>query len=298
MNKLLKSAAIAMFATTILSACGHSKMQTTVKSEHRVTPKIGVQLWSVKEDVKKDFNATLQRLANLGFDGVEFAGEFGPFEENPTALKDFLQSLHLEVSAAHIGFEALSEESFDKTVNFYRALGVSTLIIAWDERAWDDKGVVEMVQELNQLSEKLAPYEINIGFHNHDQEFKAYAEGTYWDYIAQNTHENVVLQLDVGWVRYAGLDPVTFVERYPGRTLTSHFKIRTRPEQDLSPVIGQNPRGKLNWEALIQAEIQSGGTQWFIVEQEEYPEAVSPMDAVAASKEGLMDILKQLQLTP
>lgn len=272
---------------TLLSA----SVQADIVNE-AVMPKISVQLWSVKDNVKDDFKPTLAELAKMGFDGIEFAGEFGPFKTQPAKLKHYLNSLDLEVSGAHMGFEQLSDANFDATVAFYKAIGTSMLIVPWDERAWHPEGVKEVVAQLNQLAKKLKPHNMRIGFHNHDQEFNHFQGTTYWDYIAQNTSPDVVLQQDVGWTTYAGKDPIEYVKRYPGRTLTTHYKVRLpKGTEGKLPIIGQDT---IDWLNLTKTNIAVGGTLWIVVEQEEYPNGLSPMQAVAASKKGLDTVLKQL----
>lgn len=255
-------------------------------------PPLSVQLWSVKTQLKDNFHQTLQQLAEMGFDGVEFANEFGPFTANPSGLKSLLDELNLAASGAHIPFSELNDENFYKTVAFYKTLGVTSLVIGWDERAWHPEGILEVVDLLNGLSEKLRPYGMLIGFHNHAHEFNAFQDTTYWDYMAVNTHQSVVLQQDVGWTTYAGKDPVAYVEKYPGRTYTTHYKVRL-PEgtEGKKPLIGQDT---IDWQSLLQANIAVGGTQWIVVEQEEYPDGMTPLEAVATSKQGLEEFIQNL----
>ena len=262
-------------------------------------PRIGVQLWSIKEELKKDFRGTIESLAAMGFEGIELFtrdtlpfGEseaFGEFANDPGGLKNLLEQNNLEVSSSHVHFKFLSPENFDDTVSFYRALGCKNLIIPMDKRAWDPEGVHEVVKELNLLAEKLAAYDMSIGYHNHAQEFGDFKDATYWDFIARSTPENVILQMDAGWVNYAGKDPLEYVRRYPGRTVVTHYKIRT-PEgiQDLTPIIGQDA---FDWSALLSANMEVGGTRWVVLEQEEYPEGMTPLQTVKASKEGLDKVL-------
>ncbi|MGI9287008.1 MAG: sugar phosphate isomerase/epimerase family protein, partial [Pseudomonadales bacterium] len=272
-----------------LSATGCSAKNDSPEAQPQtsaqVLPQVSVQLWSVKDDVKRDFKGTLQALAAMGFDGVEFAGEFGEFADDPAGLKEFLEQNNLKVSGAHLHFDRLSPENFDATVAFYATIGCDTLIEAMDERAWDPEGVHQVVKELNLLAEKLAPHDMSIGYHNHAQEFGDFQGSTYWDVIAKSTSENVILQLDAGWVTYAGKDPVEYVRRYPGRGLTTHYKIRTHEgDENITPIIGQDT---IDWAALLAANIEVGGTRWLVVEQEEYPNGMTPLQAVKASKDGL-----------
>ena len=255
-------------------------------------PQLSVQLWSVKDVIGQDFNGTLKALADMGFAGVEFAGEFGPYANDAQALKVYLDSIGLKASGAHVSFEQLNHENFDKTVAFYQQLNLDTLIIGWDERAWHPQGIKEVVKLLNQLDKKLAPYKIKTGFHNHSHEFNDYQGTTYWDYLAVNTADSVVLQQDVGWTTYAGKDAVEYVEKYPNRTLTTHYKVRI-PEgvTGKQPIIGQDT---IDWLSLLKANISVGGTKWIVVEQEEYPNGLSSLAAVALSKKGLDQYIKQL----
>jgi len=255
-------------------------------------PQLSVQLWSVKDEVKADFKGTLKQLADMGFSGVEFANEFGEFTGDAKAIKAVLDELGLKGSGAHITFEQLNDENFTATVKFYQTLGVEILIVPWDDRAWHPEGIDEVVSLLNSLSKKLAPLGMKTGFHNHELEFNDFKGMTYWDYLAKNTSQEVVLQQDVGWTTYAGKDPIEYVKRYPGRTLTTHYKVRL-PEgtQGKLPIIGQDT---IDWLNLSKANIAVGGTLWFVVEQEEYPNGLTPLQAVKKSKMGLDKILKQL----
>lgn len=277
--------------TTACSTLDKSQQQKPPREQNNM-PSLSVQLWSVKDEVKSDFKGTLKKLAKMGFVGVEFAGDFGPFKDNGIGLKQFLDSINLEASGAHISFEQLNDDNFEKTVNFYHQIGAETLVVAWDERAWHPEGIKEVVALLNKLDKKLLPYGIKTGFHNHDHEFDDYKGSTYWDYLATNTGDNVVLQQDVGWTTYAGKDPIDYVKRYPQRIFTTHYKVRL-PEGSVGklPIIGQDT---IDWLALLKANINFGGTKWLVVEQEEYPNGLTPLEAVALSKEGLEKFIEQL----
>jgi sugar phosphate isomerase/epimerase len=284
-----------MFSTLLTTALCALSIGSYAYDDHQdkaMTPKLSVQLWSVKDDLKKDFKGTIEHLAKLGFKGVEFAGDFGPFKNDGLGLKQYLTGQGLQGSGAHVGFEQLNEENFTKTVAFYKAAGVDFLIVPWDERAWHPEGIKDLVKELNLLAKKMAPYGMRTGFHNHDKEFNDFMKSTYWDYLAENTSSDVILQQDVGWTTYAGKDPIDYVKRYPGRTLTTHYKVKL-PEgtKGKLPIIGQDT---IDWLNLTKTNIAVGGTLWIVVEQEEYPNGLTPLQAVEKSKNGLDSILKNL----
>lgn len=247
-------------------------------------PGLAVQLYSVRDDLAADFTGTLEALARMGFEAVEFAGNYGPYENDPAGLRAYLASIGLKTAGAHVRFEHFSEANFDATVTFFKALDCDLLIVPWDERAWSPDGVEAVVADLNAAAAKLAPHGLRTGWHNHDREFEPFRDSTFWDFIADNTGPEVVLQQDVGWTRNAGKDAAEYVHRHPGRTVTTHYKSLFPKGESGTPIIG---RDDFDWPRLIRANLEAGGTRWLVLEQEKYPDGMSPLDAVAASKRGL-----------
>ncbi len=281
-----------LFGVSLLSI---ATVQAEQNKPSTNAPQLSLQLWSVKDDVSKDFEGTLKKIAAMGFQGIEFAGNFGPYQADPSGLKRFLDKTGLKASGAHVGLAQLGPEQFEKTVKFYQEIGCNKLIVPSDKRAGDPQGVKLLAQDLSALVGKLKPYGMQIGFHNHSVEMNSYEGKTYWDALAQNTPQEVILQQDVGWTNYAGKDPVLFVKRYPGRTVTTHYKSRL-PLKPLSPpsgksyttIIGQD---NIDWDALYQANVEVGGTEWIVVEQEEYPNGMSALESVEQSLRGLQAII-------
>jgi len=310
-----RGAGIALLSALVTVSVFASEQAHSVEA-----PQISLQLWSVREQVEEDIDATLEAIAELGFDGVEFAGEFGPYQEDASALRDYLDSLGLKASGAHVGFDDLDEENFERTVAFYQVLGVDTLVVPLDERAWSDTAIDEFVKDLNALSRSLASHDMSLGYHNHQFEFREYQDTTYWDYMADHTTTDVQLQLDVGWVTFAGVEPATYLRRHADRITSVHFKPQIVQEaeleealkdveggwqgemqvvfghtfsvleeaQALSPVIGKD---LVDWQSVLDAVWGSEAMEWIVVEQEVYPEGMSPLEAVEASMKGLQALL-------
>ncbi|MCF2909349.1 sugar phosphate isomerase/epimerase [Pseudoalteromonas sp. DL2-H2.2] len=266
--------------------------QRALRLERSQIPAISVQLWSVNHTLKKDFKGTLEAISAMGFDAVEFAGDFGPYHDDPQGLKRYLKSLDLQVSGAHVKMRELTDEKFEQTVTFYQQLGSPMLIVPSDKRAEQAETIEAFVTELNKVSAKMRAKGMRFGFHNHDRELVPYKNSTYWDYIAANTAEDFVLQLDVGWAEYSGKDPVAYINRYPNRTITTHFKAKyPAGTYNKKPLIGQDIT---DWPAVIYANVKKGGTQWLVLEQEEYPDGLTQLEAVQVSKKGLDNIITQL----
>ncbi len=258
-------------------------------------PRIGVQLWSVRDEIKADFDGTLGKLAGLGFQGVEFAGFFGPYAQNPAALRTLLDKRGLRCISAHLSMGDLTAGRFDKTTGFYTSLGCSDLIIGWDRRAYSAESSPQVALELSELAARLAAIGMRIGYHNHNWEMIG-AEGlTPWDVLAKGTTANVILQQDVGWTRFAGKDPVALVKRYPGRSISMHYKAKFAPGTSGMPIIGQDGA---DWVGLTAAARTVGGTAWMIVEQDDFPNGMGQVETVGASLRGLQAALSAAPSKP
>jgi sugar phosphate isomerase/epimerase len=126
---------------------------------------------------------------------------------------------------------------------------------------------------------------MHTGYHNHKPEMLDIDKTTPWDVIAKNTPASVVLQQDVGWTEVAGKNPVDIIKDYPGRTIVTHYKAAAPDEGNKEdPIIGKDTT---DWKSLIVANRTIGGTLWLVVEQEVYPEGMTPMQSVEASLKGL-----------
>jgi sugar phosphate isomerase/epimerase len=265
---------------------------TSLAQAAEPVPRIGVQLWSVKDDVKQDFEGTLAKLAAMGFQGVEFAGDVGRYATDPAGLRGFLDKQGLQCAGAHLDFAALSGARFAQTTAFYRSVGCRNLVVAWDKRGASTEGAAAIARDMKLLSVKLRPLGMRIGYHNHAQEMAGAPGRTPWDTIAEGTPRHAILQQDIGWTVFAGKDPAALIRRYPGRTLSTHFKAKL-PEHGADgtgkPIIGQD---RTDWPAVYAAARGEGGAEWIVLEQEEYPDGMRPLEAVAASLRGLQAIVK------
>lgn len=269
--------------------------QLPARAQTEAEVNIGVQLYSVRSDLKADFEGTLRAIADMGFTGVEFyGGVYGDYGDRPAELKAFLVSIGLVSAGAHVSPDDLRGERLAQTVAFHQALGSPALIIGMDKRAWDDEGVYEFAGELNAIAEKLAGTGLRVGYHNHAQEMREFKGATYWDVLAQETDEAVILQQDVGWTTAAGRDPVAHVRKYPGRTFSTHYKVH-RPwySFDKRPFVGE---GNTDWPNLVKANLEAGGTAWYLVEQEAYPGGMTPLESTEESLRGFRKVLKDLEI--
>lgn len=253
---------------------------------------VGVQLYSVRKHCGEDFDGTLKQIAEMGFEGVEFAGYY-KYAGDPAALRKKLDELGLKAAGTHIGANSLVGDNLKKTIDFHKAIGCAFLICPGDKRFTDPEKSKDFAELMNKAAEALKPEGLSCGYHNHVDEFTKKHEGkTYWDLFAERTTKDVLLQLDVGHARFAGLDPAEIARKHPGRTRSTHMKGRLPSgTQGKKPFIGQDT---IDWKSLITACYEVAGTEWFVVEQEDYPDGKTPMECTRISLEGFKKILAEM----
>ncbi len=233
---------------------------------------IALQLYSIRDDCAEDLPGTLKAVAEMGYEGVEFAGYHG---YSAPELRQMLEDLGLTVAGAHVGLDNLLGEDLEATIAFNQALGNQFLIVPGveEERRNSRAAALETAQLFNEISAKLRSHDMWVGYHNHYAEFEPLEGETFFDIFFSNTDADVVMQLDVGHALHGGADPTDVVKRYPGRARTVHLK-EWDPANE-GALIGE---GNVPWEDLFRACETVGGTQWYIVEHEVYP--YPPMECV------------------
>jgi sugar phosphate isomerase/epimerase len=233
---------------------------------------VAVQLYSIREACAKDLPGTLKEVARMGYQGVEFAG-YHNFR-----AKDVHRLLHdngLKAAGTHIGIQTLLGDEFEKTVAFNKTIGNVYLIVPGlppEYRATIDLWK-KTADTFNEIADKLAPYGLFVGYHNHNHEFKPDNGVTPWDAFFGRAKPSVVMQADSGNALHGGADVVPLIRHYPGRAKTVHLKEYSATNE--KALIGE---GDINWSALFEVCETIGGTQWYIVEQENY--AFPPMDCI------------------
>jgi len=227
---------------------------------------IGLQLYTIGGDMKKDAAAALAKVAQIGFKGVEFAGFPS---QDPKVVRKMLDDNGLKCCGSHTGLNALEGDSFAKTVEFAKVIGNTRIISPslfhnFSNDAEKDKKMIEdTADRINVVAEKLKSESLRTGFHCHPGEFKKIGDSTVWDIFFTRAHKDVIMQCDLGHMGSAGVDPVAYMKKYPGRASTVHVKpsARTKP----GGLVG-GPEDDLKWPEIFKACETVGGTEWYIVE--------------------------------
>lgn len=234
---------------------------------------LGVQLYSVRRECENDFVATIKKVAEIGYQGVEFAGFYG---YSAADLKKILDDHGLLCCGSHTQLAALTPDQIDATIEFNATIGNTYLIVPWlpeEKRQTIDDWKI-LAEEFNQLAEKIEPHAMRVGYHNHDFEFKPLDGQSPWDVFAQNTQPSVILQLDTGNCMHGGADALATLVKYPGRAVTIHLKEYST--SDPNAILGE---GDVPWKEVFAFCTTKGATEWYIIEEEKdiYP----PLEAIA-----------------
>ena len=226
---------------------------------------VGLELYSVREDLKKDLMGTVRGVAKLGYECVEF---FSPYYDwtldYAKDVRKELDALGVHCYSTHNGPKSFTPEGIGKAIELNHALGTRYVVLAHPGEIKDVDGWKRVADTLNKANETLAGQGLHAGYHNHDLEWKAVEGQKPMEILAANTDKSIMLQLDVGTCLEAGSDPVAWVEAHPGRIRSMHLK-EWSPEKGYHVLVGD---GVAPWKKLFAAAESKGGIEYYLIEQE------------------------------
>lgn len=185
--------------------------------------KVGIQLYSLRDDMEKDMDATLKAVADMGYDCVEFAGYFGKSAEE---VKAMLDKYGLEAISVHQGYEVFLEDE-KANIDYLKTLGVKFCAIPWmDVKKHKGNDVYpQTVAEITKVAKALKAAGIQMCYHNHDFEFEKYDDKFLLDWLYEDIPSDLLeTEIDTCWVKYAGYDPCEYISKYAGRAHIVHLK--------------------------------------------------------------------------
>lgn len=183
--------------------------------------KVGLQLYSVRTDMEKDFYGTLKKVKEAGYDYVEFAGYFGHSAEQ---VKAMLDELGLVCCSVHQGPELFLEKG-QEAVDFLKTIGADYCAIPWyGIENYENGKFDETIAMFEKVGKLLAANGIKLTYHNHDFEFRTLDGEFILEKIYAALPDLIEGEVDTCWVKYAGVDPVAFIRKYSGKMKTLHLK--------------------------------------------------------------------------
>jgi sugar phosphate isomerase/epimerase len=228
---------------------------------------VGLELYSVRDELKKDPEATVRAVARMGYQVVEFYGPYFEWSEGQTKqMRKLLDDLGIRCLSTHNDEVNLSPQKIDRARDLNLILGSKYIVQAWTDPKPNLDQWKPVADRLNQAAEKLEHAGLHVGYHNHNAEFTGAKGQRPIDLIAKNTKPSVVLQLDVGTCLEAGGDPVEWIKSNPGRIRSIHCKDwSSDPAKAYKVLFGE---GVADWKGIFEAAESVGGVEYYLVEQE------------------------------
>jgi len=249
----------------------------------------GVQLYTVRDQMAEDLRGTLEAVADMGYQEVEFAGLF---DWSPRDLRSLLDDLGVRATSSHYPMQVV-RESWEAALDVCETLGQTQVIVPSlppDARSAD--GLRALAEEMNRAGEVARARGLTFGFHNHDFEVKpieAPVEGggreRPLDILLVETDPDLVsFQLDLFWAVHGGTDPTAWFADHPRRFTSVHVKDRTATGEMVS--VGE---GVLDFARLLSVGEEVGGVRHAFVEHDQ------PENSMASIRRSI-DYLKTLTL--
>jgi sugar phosphate isomerase/epimerase len=228
---------------------------------------IGLEIYSVKEEEKKDLPGTLGKLAEMGYEGVEF---WAPYLDWTTQyakeVRKRLDGLRMRCFSTHNRDYYFTPDNLAKAIELNGILGSKYVVLAGAPKMQDLDGWKRLAESQAQAHQKLKAAGLRGAFHNLTAEWKA-IEGTRpIDLLAASLPRDYAFQIDTATCMASGGDPVAFTEAHHGRVKSYHLKDWSpKPEEGYKVLLGE---GIGQWKRLTEVAEKVGGVEYYLVEQE------------------------------
>lgn len=257
--------------------------QGLMSASARKLSKVGVQLYTLRNELQKDFEGVIGKVAAIGYQQLEFAGYYN---RKPEQIKALLTQHKLEAPSAHVAINQL-RDNLDEAVATAQTVGHKLVICPYlvpNER----KTLADYKNHAATLNQAAAAFKkvgIEFGYHNHDFEFMPLEGKVPMDLLLAETDPKLVkLELDLYWITAAKQDPLAFIAKHPGRIVAFHVKDMDKEKVHFTEV----GRGRIDFKPIF-AKSKEAGVKYFFVEQDQCPG--NPLDSIKIS----FDHLKSLE---
>ena len=241
--------------------------------------RIGLMLYTVRDECARDFEGTLRAVAAQGYEGVELFDLHG---HDAAQVSAWVDELGLRVAGLHTSLDALGSD-LDQLAEDAEQLGSNRVVLGWIDPPSSSADARSIVQRLERSAEDVAACGLELGFHNHWGELAVLDHGRrLFDDLLD---VSIFFELDLGWAWWAGVDPVELLELARGRVPLVHVKdFPVQGERTFCPV----GDGNVGYERVAPAAVEFG-VEWLLVEQDETDGP--SLDAAARSFRALSGML-------
>jgi sugar phosphate isomerase/epimerase len=241
-------------AAPIAAAVAHSKQIP-----------VGLELYSVRNEMKKDLMGTVRGVAKMGYQCVEFYGPY--YDWTPDYARQVraeMDELGIHCYSTHNGIKSFTPEGIGKAIDLNKILGTHYVVLASPGEVSGIDGWKGVAETLNKANDTLKAQGLHAGYHNHDAEWKPVDGQKPIEVLAATLDRSIMLQLDVGTCLATGNDPVAWINRNPGRIRSIHVKDWS-PQKEYKVLTGE---GIGPWNKLFAAAEKTGGVEYYLIEQE------------------------------
>ncbi len=266
---------------------------------------VALQLYSVRDELEADFEGTVKKVKELGYDGVEFAGLYG---KSAAEVKAILKEVGLVPVSAHVSLDELLSDTA-AVVAAYKEIGCEYIAVPYlpEDRRPGTEGFARTIEDIKNIADECIKQGIQLLYHNHDFEF-AKLDGKYaLDILySEVTADRLQTEIDTCWVGVAGEDPSAYVLKYSGRAPVVHLKdyymqgrekpkklyeligIEDDSETESEETFGFRPvgYGVQDMPSILDASVKAGA-KWVVVEQDRPATGDTPINSVKLSREFL-----------
>ena len=269
----IRTTAAAAAVTTVLPLTSFKNMK----------PSTGLILYTVRDDMNKDPEGTLDRIAELGYDWLEAASYSGGkfYDKKPAEFRKMVKSRGMKLISSHNG---LSPDNVDEVTGAASEAGLKYIVMPSLPREWNQSldGFRKAAEFMNIAGEKCKSVGMKLGFHNHQVEFKPIDGVIPYDIMLQETDPELVLfQIDLAWITASGNDPVEYFNKYPGRFELWHVKDLSVEKQDAT--LGE---GIIDFKPIF-SKAGISGMKYFFIEQDSC-RTHTPMETIRISRDHML----------
>jgi sugar phosphate isomerase/epimerase len=268
------------FVTSALGSIGLLRLflkseEVPAKSSRRID-NIGLQLYTVRKELEKDFESTLRKVAATGYRKVEFAGYYN---RTPSQVKLILNNAGLSSPSTHLSLQTIAHD-LGRAIESAKVIGHRYLVLGYlqpeERKSLDDyKALADL---LNRAGEDCRKAKLQLAYHNHDFEFASTNGQVPYDLLLRSTDRELVkMELDLYWITKARRRPEDYFTQYPGRFELLHIKDMDRTPKRFFTEVG---RGTIDFPRIL-AQSRQAGVKHYFVEQDEI--SGSPFESIKTS---------------
>jgi sugar phosphate isomerase/epimerase len=268
-----------------------SRPSWAAEATHKLD-RIGVQLYSVRDLMKTDFEGTMTKVAALGYKEVEFAGYY---DHSPKEVRALLDKLNITSPSEHVPY-ATVETKWPETLDSAHITGQKFIVCPAidDAQRKTSAGWKKAAELFNKAGEASQKAGIQFAYHNHYWEFEPLADAggkfAYDVLLAETDPKYVKMEMDLCWITIAGQDPVAYFNKYPGRFPLVHVKDWTKgPDGKMGVKDGKMAdvgSGAIDFKRIFKESKKAGIEHYFV----ENDEPTSPLDDLKTSYTYLHDL--------